>query len=182
MTIPSKSQSQEPQEPLTLIDKIVKARDVSRGIDNSNIIPFMYPSFIKKDELFFDYENSVIIDMPYKFSLAKDLKRTTKHFIAICDSGIPDIDFTDRSVILQVLRDHHKGKFSQERMALMRDMSEQDFWYTFKIQWIGGQKLHLLNLRYTIFTRFSVKIPIRCSTPISGCVKFIQMIRFTLLF
>ena len=131
---------EEKKEPITLINKIVKARDSSNGIDNSGIIPFMYPDFIVKDELFFDYDNSVIINAKYSPTLKSDLQHGTRQFIAMCDSGMQDVDFTDREIILQVLKDRHNGRFSKEKMSIMMDMSEFEFWQNFKRFWVVNMK------------------------------------------
>ena len=131
---------EEKKEPLSLINKIVKVKDSSNGIDNTGIIPFMYPDFIVKDELFFDYDNSVIINAKYSPNLKSELQHGTKQFIALCDSGMQDIDFTNREIILQVLKDRHKGRFSKEKMSVMLDMSEFEFWQNFKRYWVVNLK------------------------------------------
>lgn len=131
---------EEKKEPLSLINKIVKVKDSSNGIDNTGIIPFMYPDFIVKDELFFDYDNSVIINAKYSPNLKSELQHGTKKFIALCDSGMQDIDFTNREIILQVLKDRHKGRFSKEKMSVMLDMSEFEFWQNFKRYWVVNLK------------------------------------------
>ena len=123
-------------EKLDLINKIVKTRDPENGIDNSGIISFMYPNFIKKDEIFFDYENSVIIECKYSSKLKEELSHGTKQFIALCDNGIPDIDFTNREVIMQVLKDKRKSKFGKDKEKLMMEMPDIDFWNLYKRLWV----------------------------------------------
>ena len=127
--------SDKSDEKISLVNKIVKTRNAAEGIDNTGIIPFMYPDFLVKDELFFDYKNSVIIETAYSPTLKLDLKNATARFIAICDSGFPDVDFTDRSVIIQVLKDKY-WQFGKNKIDVMMDMEEEDFWKEFKKQWV----------------------------------------------
>jgi hypothetical protein len=132
---------QDDTELLTLVNKIVKVRDASNGIDNSGYIPFMYPDFIVKDELFFDYDNNVIIEMKYSPKLKEDLHHATKNFIAICDSGMQDIDFTDRDTIIQVLKDKHKGRFAKDKVELLQNLGEFEFWQSYKKFWVLNTKV-----------------------------------------
>ena len=128
--------AEEQKEKLTLINKFVKVKDENRGIDNTGVIAFMYPNYLVKDEVFFDYNNDIIYTGKYERDIRDILSNATHSFIALCDGGITDVDFTNREVILQVLKDKYSGRFSKEKMDIMLNMSDDDFWKTFKKLWV----------------------------------------------
>ena len=132
---------EEQKEKLTLINKFVKVKDESQGIDNSGVIAFMYPNFLVKDEVFFDYENDIIYTGKYEKGLKDILINATHSFIALCDGGVIDIDFTNREVILQVLKDKYSGRFSKEKIDIMLNMPEDDFWKSFKKLWVKNSSM-----------------------------------------
>lgn len=130
---------EQKDERLSMINKIVRVRDLSNGIDNSGIISFMYPDFIVKDGIFFDYEHSIIFTGKYKQGLKDELEHGTKEFIALCDSGIPDIDFTQRDIQLQILYGRSKRKVSENTKEVVSNLSEREFWDYFKKYWVTGK-------------------------------------------
>ena len=127
-------ETKETKEKITLIDKVVKVIDTTHNIDNTCIIPFMYPDFHVKDDIFFDYDNNVIISTKYSKERVDEIRRGSKHSIILCDSGLVDVDFTDKEVILQILKS--KTNISKEKMSMMLDMEDLDFWKAFKKYWV----------------------------------------------
>lgn len=125
-------------EPISLINKIVKVVDKQANIDNTGIVSFMYPDFIVKDDIFFDYENSIIYIGRYNYNLKKELEHGTKQFIALCDTGVQDIDFTDRETNIKVLYSKWNKKISDNTKEVLMNLNQKDFWDYFKKFWILG--------------------------------------------
>lgn len=129
----------EKVEPVSLVNKIVKVVDKQAGIDNTGIISFMYPDFLVKEEIFFDYENSIIFIGKYNYNLRSELEHGTKKFIALCDTGVQDIDFTDRETNIKVLYSKWNKKISDNTKEVLMNLNQKDFWDYFKKFWITGQ-------------------------------------------
>lgn len=124
---------------LSLINKIVKVVDKQSGIDNTGIISFMYPDFLVKDDIFFDYDNSIIYVGKYNYKLKEELSHGTKQFIALCDTGVQDLDFTDRKVNIDVLYSKWNKKVSDNTKEVLMNLNQKDFWDYFKKFWVLGQ-------------------------------------------
>ena len=126
-------------EELSLINKLVRTVDSSEGINNTSIITFMYPDFITKEDIFFDYENDVIYTGGYYREVREDLQHGTKRFICISNTGIQDIDFTNRDTIIDILYSKWNKKLSDSTRNALENMSEGDFWLYFKKYWVTGK-------------------------------------------
>lgn len=126
-------------EKLTLINKVVKVIDTSAGIDNTGIISFMYPDFIPKDEIFFDYENNILFTGRYKYGVKEELEHGTKNFIALSSTGIYDVDFTIRETIVKVLYGKWGKDVPEAVLDDIKSMNDSDFWDYFKKFWILGR-------------------------------------------
>lgn len=127
------------REKLSLVNKVVRVVDSAEGIDNSGIISFMYPNFIPKDEIFFDYENNILFTGKYKSGIREELAHGTKNFIALSNVN-PDIDFTDRETIVRVLYNRWNKVPSEQVLGILVDnMNEYEFWDYFKKFWILGR-------------------------------------------
>lgn len=126
-------------EEISLVNKLVKTVDTSEGINNTSILSFMYPDFLVKDEIFFDYENDIIYTGGYYKDVKEDLIHGTKNFICISNTGIQDIDFTVRENIIEILYSKW-GKTPKENVLRdLGNMSDGDFWNYFKTFWITGK-------------------------------------------
>ena len=123
----------------SLIGKIVKTYNESVGEDMSGIVPFMYPDFLVKDEIFFDYDNKIIYTGPYSTSLKEELSHGTKEFIAVSNKGMADIDLSDRNTAITVLYDKWNRKISDSTVDALTSMSEKEFWTYFKKYWVVGR-------------------------------------------
>lgn len=130
---------EEIKDRLCLVNKLVKVVDSANNIDNTGVISLMYPSFLVKDDIFFDYENDVIYTGKYKAGIREELAHGTRNFIAFGNVN-PDIDFTDRETIVKVLYNKWDKCPSEQVLGLLVDnMSEQEFWDYFKKFWILGK-------------------------------------------
>ena len=177
----------ENTEKLTLVNNIVKVVDAAEGIDNTGIVSFMYPSFLVKDEIFFDYENDVIFTGKYKSGLKAELAHGTRNFIAF-GSIAPDVDFTNKETIIKVLYSKWNKEPSETVANALESMSDQEFWDYFKKFWILGKskledkKVSLYNLysvlgkqRHDILkTYFELREVYSDSTIFSGVLSFIE--------
>lgn len=140
-------------EKISLIGKFVKT--VGSGVDNTSILNFMYPDFITKDEVFYDNDNKIIYVGKSYQGLKEDLESGTKQYIAVMNTGVSDLDFTDRNTIINVLY----GKWGKEPkegvLNLIDTMTDNDFWKYFKEYWIIG-KSSIENADVSLFDLYSV--------------------------
>lgn len=123
---------------ITLENKLVRVVNTSEGIDNTGIISFMYPSFISKSEIFFDYENNIIFTGKNRTGLRQELEHGTKSFIALVSNGMFDIDFTNRETAIKVLYSKWDKEPTDDTRKILESMTENDFWDYFKKFWILG--------------------------------------------
>ena len=126
-------------EKISLVNKLVRVSNTSEGIDNSGIIPFMYPSFKMREEIFFDHGNDVIYTGKYHQNIRKELENGTKSFIAMCSYGMYDVDFTNRDTIIKVLYSKWDKTPSEDTKNMLDNMSNNDFWDFFKKFWVTGR-------------------------------------------
>ena len=123
----------------SLIGKIVRTYNESTGEDVSGIVPFMYPDFLVKDDIFFDYENKIIYTGEYTSTLKEDLTHGTLEFIALSNKGMTDIDLSERDTAISVLYDKWGRKVSDTTREALNSMSEKEFWGYFKKYWVVGK-------------------------------------------
>lgn len=126
------------EEKVTLINKLVKASSAADGIDNRGIISFMYPGFVKREEIFYDQDKDVLFFGKSKQGLRQELEQGTRNFIAVVSTGLYDIDFTNRETIVKVLYSKWDKTPTEETLKLLYDMTDHDFWDFFKKFWILG--------------------------------------------
>ena len=126
-------------EKVDLIGKFV--RTVGDGVDNTSILSFMYPDFIVKDEVFYDKGNKIIYNGKNYQGLKEDLVTGTKQYIAIMNTGVSDIDFTDRATIINVLYSKWNKEPKEEVLNVIDTMTDFDFWKYFKEYWITGKSV-----------------------------------------
>ena len=142
-------------EEYSLINKIVRTYDERSGDDVSGIVPFMYPDFIVKDEIFFDYENKIIYTGAYSSSLKQELEHGTKEFIAISNKGMSDIDLSDRDTAISVLYNKWSRKISDNTREVLNSMSNKEFWNYFKKYWVVG-KSQIDDKSKTLYSLYQV--------------------------
>lgn len=125
-------------EPISLVNKLVRTEDAGEGINNTAVVSFMYPNFITKNEVYFDYENNVIYTGKYHKGIKEELSHGTKNFICISNIGMQDIDFTDRETVINILYSKFGKKPKEEVQKALESMNEDDFWSYFKHFWVTG--------------------------------------------
>lgn len=126
-------------EKISLIGKTVKTIDSSEGIDVTEIVSFMYPNFVIREEISFDYENDVIYVGPYARDIKDILSHGTKSFIAVANMGIQDIDLTSRETSIDILYSKWNRTPGKEIRETLGDMIEPDYWRYFKTYWVTGR-------------------------------------------
>lgn len=143
-------------EQVSIINKIVKAASIPDGIDNTSIISYMYPNFVQRSEIFYDKDNDVLYQGKGYPGLKQELQNGTRSFIAVVTSGLYDIDFTNREVIIKVLYTKWSKEPNEDTLKLLNDMTEHDFWNFFKRFWIlGSSKLEKSDVYMTeLFKHF----------------------------
>jgi hypothetical protein len=140
-------------EKLSLLNKFVKT--IGNGRDVTDILSFMYPGFILRDEIFYDNNNDVIYIGKSYPSLRKDLDLGTRKYIAVVNTGVSDIDLTDRGVSTTLLYNKWGKSPSSDMIDLLDTLSEPDYWNYFKEYWIIG-KSNIENANISIFNLYSL--------------------------
>jgi hypothetical protein len=175
-------------ETLSLVNKVVKCVDSENGIDVTGLIYVMYPNFVVRDEIFFDYENNVVYTGNITSGTKAELEHGTNSFIALCSSGFYDIDFTNRERQIDVLYAKFGKQPSEEIKKTLCDMSLPEFLDYFKKFWVIGRSkmeeksVTLYNLyqvlgkqRYDILKiYFQLREVYSDSTIFSGVLSFLE--------
>lgn len=133
----------------------MKTVDGQEGINNTSVLSFMYPDFLVKDEIFFDYENNIIYTGGYNKDIRGELTHGTKNFICVSNTGIQDVDFTNRETIIDILYSKWGKKPKDEVKNALENMSDGDFWLYFKKFWITGRS-RVEDANISIFNLFRV--------------------------
>ena len=120
-----------------LLNQVVNADDRSLGA-----ICFMFPDFVMLQDLVYDKDLSVIYTGKYDSSIKSDLAAMTKQFIIVSNTGRVDVDFTDKSIILDVLYEKWGKRPKDEIAEMISNLEDDDFWSYFKRYWVlGASKL-----------------------------------------
>ena len=145
----------EDNERVSLVNKAVRTISLSDKVDNTGLVSFMYPDFIIRDELFFNHNDNVIYMGKYSTPLRKEIESGTKNFIAISNSGMYDIDFTNRDTMIRVLYSKWDKQPSSEFRKVLDSMSPTDFIDFFKKFWVLGSHKHE-NIKVTMFSLYKL--------------------------
>lgn len=121
-----------------LVNQLVKTKN-SFGDDLTYILEFMYPQYIKKENVFCDYRNDIIYVGQYCPNLREILSKGTHSFIGVCNNGIPDVDLTNREQAVHVLFSKFNKNPSERISVVLNSISDKDFWDFFKRYWVLGK-------------------------------------------
>lgn len=116
-----------------LLNQIVNADERSLGA-----ICFMFPEFVMLQDLVYDKDLSVIYTGKYDSGIKSELAGMTKQFIVVSNTGRVDVDFTDKSIILDVLYEKWGKRPKDEIVEMISNLEDDDFWSYFKHYWVLG--------------------------------------------
>jgi len=119
------------------------------SISNKGLLEFFYPSFEKKDKLFFDKETRVIYVGEPKPNIIRFLTLNTKEFINTV--GISDIDLDERENMVKFVYEKHNKTVKDNTKEILLNMSELDFINYVKKYWVGGYSELDDDKKFTIF-------------------------------
>lgn len=139
---------------ISLENKLV--RTISEGVDCTGLLPFMFPNYCQREEIFFDKDNFVLYVGKYKSGLRKELEEGTKGFVAVCNSGMFDVDITDRETLLSIVYGKWGKSPSESVLKLSDGLTDFDFYSFVKTFWVSGKskidssKRSIFNLYKTL--------------------------------
>ena len=132
-------------EDVSLINHSVRAETFGTGM-----LEFMYPSFMVKSEVFFDYKNDVIYIGKNQRDLKGMLSHATHSFISTVDAQ-PDFDMDDRDTQMRVLYGKWGKSPSEKVIEVLRNLTEEDFLEYFKRYWVVGSSKMDKDIGVTIY-------------------------------
>lgn len=128
----------------------------SRDLDATGLVYFMFPNYLPREELFFDYENSVIYIGKYVSDLKKTLQSGTKEFIAVVNTGMYDYDISNRDSLVELAYSKWEKEVPKSISDIVQSMYEIDFINFFKILWITGTSYIDTDSTLSVFELYKV--------------------------
>lgn len=111
--------------------RVVKVKDLET-------LCYFYPEFVVKDKIsILDRESNVIYNGKIKPGLKEMLSKSTRNYISVV--GAPDIDLTNREVMLEFVYSKHGKKPTKAVMEWLKDIDWDEFMYYCKIIWVLGK-------------------------------------------
>lgn len=117
---------------MSLVGKVVRVDDSSL-----NFVEFMYPSFVKKDTLFYDNDSDIIFIGKVRNNLKEYLKNNTRNWISTV--GVPDVDLTSREGIIKLCQEHTGKILKEETLNVLLGMTEDEFYRNIKLFYVLGR-------------------------------------------
>ena len=130
-------------------------RTVSEGVDCTGLLPYLFPNYEKKDDIFYDKDNYVLYTGKYFSGLKKRLLEGTKGFVAVCNIGMFDYDITDRETMLGVVYSKWDKEPGDNVYKFIENLSDDDFYKFVKKFWVLG-KSKVESSKRSVFSLYKV--------------------------